>query len=230
MVNSVFSMENVSRAYGRDADVVPLGVDGDVFRGSGAERSDPPYVVAVGAIDQLKAQDLIVEALALLPASERPLLRLVFERIDPRYAERLEELARDRRVAVQWHRAIDDVELRDLYVGAVATVGTARLEPLGLTPIESLACGTPVIAIDEGGYRETVQHGVNGLLVPRSAESLSDAIVEVVGRRWDADELRATVMPERDWGRVADAFGDRLLDVAADMGSTEPGDRREVNG
>jgi glycosyltransferase involved in cell wall biosynthesis len=41
-----------------------------------------------------------------------------------------------------------------------------RLEPFGLAPLEANACGLPVIAVPEGGVRETILDGVNGWLVP----------------------------------------------------------------
>lgn len=48
-------------------------------------------------------------------------------------------------------------------------------EPFGLAPVESLACGAPVIAFDYGALRETVKHGVTGLLV-NSAREFTDAV------------------------------------------------------
>ena len=40
-----------------------------------------------------------------------------------------------------------------------------RLEPFGLAPLEACACGTPVVAIAEGGVRETIVDGKNGRVV-----------------------------------------------------------------
>ena len=55
-------------------------------------------------------------------------------------------------------------------------------EPFGRVVLESLACGVPVIAADEGGPREIVRQGETGWLVPpRSAEQLATALVEALG-------------------------------------------------
>jgi glycosyltransferase involved in cell wall biosynthesis len=51
-----------------------------------------------------------------------------------------------------------------------------RLEPFGYAPLEANACGTPVIAVAEGGVRETIQDGVNGILVEHASASMAAAI------------------------------------------------------
>jgi glycosyltransferase involved in cell wall biosynthesis len=44
-------------------------------------------------------------------------------------------------------------------------VYSARLEPFGLAPLEANACATPVVAVAEGGVRESIGNGVNGVLI-----------------------------------------------------------------
>jgi glycosyltransferase involved in cell wall biosynthesis len=51
-----------------------------------------------------------------------------------------------------------------------------RLEPFGYAPLEANACGLPVIAVAEGGVRETVEDGVNGLLVENDPPCMAAAI------------------------------------------------------
>ncbi|MDB4349891.1 glycosyltransferase, partial [Omnitrophica bacterium] len=55
-----------------------------------------------------------------------------------------------------------------------------RLEPFGLAPLEANACGLPVIAVAEGGIRETVRHEINGLLVEHNPKSMAKAIQYLV--------------------------------------------------
>jgi len=55
-------------------------------------------------------------------------------------------------------------------------VYTPRLEPFGFAPLEANACGLPVVAVAEGGVRETIQDGVNGLLVEHDPQAVADAI------------------------------------------------------
>ncbi len=51
-----------------------------------------------------------------------------------------------------------------------------RLEPFGFAPLEANACGLPVIAVAEGGVRETIIDGLNGLLVENDGKELARAI------------------------------------------------------
>jgi glycosyltransferase involved in cell wall biosynthesis len=51
-----------------------------------------------------------------------------------------------------------------------------RLEPFGFAPLEANACGLPVIAVAEGGVRETIIDGLNGLIVENDVKELARAI------------------------------------------------------
>ena len=55
-----------------------------------------------------------------------------------------------------------------------------RLEPFGLAPLEASACGLPVVAVAEGGVRESVIDGLNGLLVQHQPEAIAHAIQRLV--------------------------------------------------
>ena len=58
-------------------------------------------------------------------------------------------------------------ELRERYAAARATLVTPRwIEAFGNVVIESMACGTPVVAYNRGGPAEIIEHGKNGILVP----------------------------------------------------------------
>lgn len=71
------------------------------------------------------------------------------------------------RAHVTYHGFLSPAELRKRYAGACATLMTPRwIEAFGNTAIESMACGTPVVAYDRGGPAEIIEHGKNGILVP----------------------------------------------------------------
>jgi glycosyltransferase involved in cell wall biosynthesis len=71
---------------------------------------------------------------------------------------------------------ISDQELVEILNRASMMIYAPRLEPFGLAPLEAGACGVPVVAVAEGGVRETVVDGVTGILVrsdPAEAAALT---------------------------------------------------------
>jgi glycosyltransferase involved in cell wall biosynthesis len=73
---------------------------------------------------------------------------------------------------------ISEDELLITYGRSRLMVYAPRLEPFGYTPLEANACGLPVVAVAEGGVRETVQDGINGLVVEHDPEALSQAMFQ----------------------------------------------------
>ena len=63
------------------------------------------------------------------------------------------------------------------------------LEPFGFVPLESMACGTPVVGVAEGGVRESVRHEETGLLTDRDPEHFADAILRLLNNPLLIDEL-----------------------------------------
>jgi glycosyltransferase involved in cell wall biosynthesis len=71
---------------------------------------------------------------------------------------------------------VDDTRMRDLYATCRGLVATAQAEDFGLGPLEAMASGKAVVAVDEGGYRESVVPGATGWLLQADPEVLAAAI------------------------------------------------------
>jgi glycosyltransferase involved in cell wall biosynthesis len=71
---------------------------------------------------------------------------------------------------------VTEEELIDLYAKCKGYITTAMDEDFGMTPIEAMAAGKPVIAVKEGGYLESVVDGVTGMLVEADVESIVEAV------------------------------------------------------
>jgi glycosyltransferase involved in cell wall biosynthesis len=73
---------------------------------------------------------------------------------------------------------VSESELIDLYARCRGLICTSIDEPFGLTPLEAMASGKPVIAVDSGGFRETVTRDT-GILVQPDVESIMNALQQV---------------------------------------------------
>lgn len=165
-------------------EVIPSAVDVEVFRPVPREKArqelgfDPNewIVVYVGRMLPRKGIDNVLLAFTGLAARSEVPMRLVIvggETIDgdPMQTPEIRRLAdmatlhgvRDR-VTFTGKRAQD--RLKYYYSAADVAVTTPWYEPFGLTPLEAMACGTPVIGSDVGGIKFTVADGETGLLVP----------------------------------------------------------------
>ncbi|HEV7475482.1 MAG TPA: glycosyltransferase family 4 protein [Pyrinomonadaceae bacterium] len=173
LVNSRFSRETVLRTYGLDATVCYLGVDSEKFVQQYLPRED--YVVGVGTIAPRKNVRLVIEALAQLQCP-RPRLLWIGDMAKPEYLAELNQLAESSEVDFKPLVRLDDDKLIEVLNRASMMVYTPRLEPFGFAPLEANACGLPVVAVAEGGVRETIQDGVNGLLVEHEPQAVADAI------------------------------------------------------
>lgn len=83
---------------------------------------------------------------------------------------------------------VSDEELARLYAGAKATIVASEDEDFGIVPVESMAAGTPVIAVKAGGFLETVINGKTGLLYETG--HLTDAIQEFQKMKFSADDCQ----------------------------------------
>jgi glycosyltransferase involved in cell wall biosynthesis len=170
LVNSFFSRESVLRAYNLESAVCYLGIDTDHFRPTGAAKE--PFAIGVGNFAENKGIERAVAAVASIEEARRPTLVWVGNRAVPDYLAHIESLAQSLGVNFVSRVLISDGELIDLLSRAAVMVYTPRLEPFGYAPLEANACGTAVVAIPEGGVRETVVTGSNGVLVEDVAPAL----------------------------------------------------------
>ncbi len=213
LTNSFFSAESIFRAYGLQARVVYLGVDASKFRPLNLPKSN--YVLSVGAISPLKNYDFIISALGQMPARSRPELVLVGNSASGRERKFLERLARAQEVSLKIRVDVNEEQLVELYNRARAFVYAPQLEPFGLAPMEAMSCGVPVVAVKEGGVRESVVEGVTGLLVERVPQVFAQALERLL-----SDEEMQGVLGQNGRAHVRSFWtwehaGQRFEDVVA---------------
>ncbi len=179
LANSYFSREELYRDFGVNAVVVYPGIDvRDFYPEPGAVREQA--VLGVGALAPFKAHDFSIEALAEIPEHLRPELWIAYHTEVPGERSYLVELAASRGVHLRLISNANTEDLRRLYSSVLAVVFPSVFEPLGLVPLESMACGTPAVGVAEGGIRETILHGETGFLTQRSTKRFAEAIMKLL--------------------------------------------------
>jgi glycosyltransferase involved in cell wall biosynthesis len=162
LTNSIFSRETILRTYNVESRVCSLGVDSQYYKPTGETKES--FVVSLGTLYHGKGVDRAIRAVSTIAAAKRP--ALVWIGNGGWDVEGYERLARKLKVEFIVKIHISDSEVISLLSRATAMVYTSRLEPFGLAPLEANACGTPVVAIAEGGVKETIVDGLNGFLAP----------------------------------------------------------------
>jgi glycosyltransferase involved in cell wall biosynthesis len=216
LANSYFSRESIYRIYGISAKVCYLGVDTEYFRPVKLPKEN--LVLSVGSVTAAKGNELVVEGLACIPKRVRPTLVLVYHVSNIEEKEYLEKLAADRGVTLVFIHQGDTGRLVELYNTASVTAFSPYLEPLGLVPLESMACGTPVVGVREAGVRETVVDGQTGILVDRSPEEFGNAVRTLIDDKKLATEYgsrgRDYVMKHWTWGQTVQRVEKYLIFAA----------------
>ncbi len=111
-------------------------------------------------------------------------------------------------------------QLADLYARASGFIHIGE-EDFGITMIEAMASGTPVIALDRGGSRDIVREGEDGLFVVEpDARLLRDAVHRMAAERWDP-----AVLARRAGDFSRERFVDRMLDFLAAQSAKGSADR-----
>lgn len=182
--------------------VVPCGVNSELFRpvdklvarqrlGLNGDK----LIVFVGRIEPLKGIDQLLRAVPLLPDTQG--LRLLIiggDKYSRDEIERLRELARTLRIEdmVDFPGLVKQEELPWFYSAADVCVSPSHYESFGLVPLESLACGTPVVATDVGAARSVIRDETAGYVVADNSPSLlADKIALVLARpRIDAASIQ----------------------------------------
>ena len=163
-------------------EVIPNGLDTEVYRQwdrktarSAFGFSDDETIVLFGSVnatsDSRKGYDLLRQALSEMPANGENLRLAVFGSSEP-------ESSSDHDYPTTYTGYLyDDQSLALLYAAADVMVVPSRYEGFGQTVSEAMACGTPVVAFDATGPKDTVDHKETGYLAdPYDASDLATGI------------------------------------------------------
>lgn len=185
LANSCHTKEAAFKAYGVYSFVCYPGVDIDHFRPIVIKKKRE--VLFIGEPKKINGFDFLKKVISLI----QPMIRLRVVRGN-----------------------LSEKKLVEAYNQAVAVVCASEVEPFGLVPLESMACQTPVIAVKEGGYRETVINGVTGFLVDREPKLFAEKIVFLLKNPKLAKKMgeagRKYVKKEWSWNKSIKRLEERL--------------------
>lgn len=183
IANSSFVRERARKFYGRDTSIIHPPVELERFSVATPLTRRNGYLLAAGALVSYKRFDLAIAACAKLRR------KLVIAGSGPMETALRRLAATTPGADVIFEIQPDDPRLVTLLQGADALLFPG-VEDFGMIAIESMACGTPVIAFAGGGARDFIKPGETGMFFHESnAESLSECLENFLPRAFDAEHL-----------------------------------------
>jgi D-inositol-3-phosphate glycosyltransferase len=232
VVPSVGEQRHLLDHYGADAEkvqIIPCGVNMTQFRPADKRQArrrlhlDPAAVILlfVGRFAPVKGIPTLLRAVAEA-ARRQAHMRLVVVGGDGEAAQSTQEIRRQAEelgiaARLQMAGRIDHGRLPLFYSAADMLVLPSTYESFGLVTLESLACGTPVVATRVGGAAAVIEEGVNGTLIDGSDPvALADGIQRVLARerggQLSVRRVRQSAAPY-SWKHVASAIVSVYKDV-----------------
>jgi D-inositol-3-phosphate glycosyltransferase len=199
--------------------VIPCGVNLDLFQPIDKEDArrqlgldSDAIILFVGRIDPLKGIDRLLMAMTYLEGRQGARLVIVGGDDDSEAElERLRRLTRELHIqdSVTFAGPVGHEELPSYYSAAQVCVIPSYHETFGLVALESLACGTPVVAAAVGGIETVVRQDETGYVVRdntplRLADSIDAVLSKPEDGGWSASSTRASVL-RFGWANIAQA-------------------------
>lgn len=178
IANSNFIANRIKKIYNREAKVIYPPVDIQDFK---LETQKEEYYVTASRLVSYKKIDMIVKAFNQMP---HKILKVVGNGPD---FKKIKKIAKGN---IQILGALEKKDLIYTIQKAKAFVYAAN-EDFGILPVEAQSCGTPVIAYNMGGLKETVIKNKTGVFFDRqTASSIADAVRDFEKKEFDYHEIR----------------------------------------
>jgi len=180
VANSDFVKARIQKYYRRDSKVVFPPVDLSFFSPANEKRD---AYIAVGRLIPYKKFDLLVQAANKFGFK----LKIVG------VGSEINKLKKMAHSNIEFLGKVSDQRLMEEYQKSKALV-FPQLEDFGIVPLEAIASGTPVIAFNGGGAKETVSDGVSGIFFDeQSVDSIGEAIKRFEKKKWDENKVANSI-------------------------------------
>lgn len=197
-VTTAVQREKLKMLYDFDADnvaVISPGVDIVRFSPSGTGETDGAlplpanYILCLSRIDSNKGYDYLLNAFDIV-RKEMPEVNLVIgggspkpKQVESEVYAMMKDIVDEKQMhqRVLLHGYVPDDLMAPFYRNAQMFVVPSKFEPFGMTALEAMACGAPVVASNLGGLTTVITDGETGLLVdPSNSEELSGAMLRLL--------------------------------------------------
>lgn len=201
---SRFVKGDVKKAYKKESVICYPGVDTNIFKPSSKRKEN--VILYVGSKIELEGYGLAKQG---------------FETAKRIWIERTKSDFKFKFKVITFGRGgprLTDAQLSKEYSKAFITLSPSLNETFGLIPLESIACKTPAIALNEAAFKETTINGKTGFLLSRDSEEIGEKIVylirhpEVVKRV--AREGRKHVMENFTWKKHVHCLEKKLVSIS----------------
>lgn len=202
-------------------------------------QQDESIILQLGRMVPRKGVDTVIQALPHLKNNKRKTRLLIVggesdtpdARLCPEIG-RLQKIAEENGVSSQvtfTGRRNRDL-LKYYYSAADVFITTPWYEPFGITPLEAMACGTPVIGANVGGIKFSVKDGVTGYLIPPKNEiALANKIDQLLSRPQLIRKMQANALKRVHslftWAKIAESIAGVYEDVFTTNTQTKAGEQ-----
>ena len=231
----------MARLYAADANkitLVPCGVDLEVFRPlnqktvrSSLGLNGEKILLYVGRVEPIKGLDLLVETAAQMDSEDGVRMIVVGADVNgDREMDRVRQLAREKDLEdkIDFVGQVDHDDLPLYYNAADVCVVPSYYESFGLVALESMACGTPVVATRVGGLSTIIHHGRTGYLkswrCPEAFANSVEMIISSNGLQQSMGEAARKRAEGMGWDNAAAMMS---VEYSALTSSTTYGDNRD---
>lgn len=179
---SNFGRELMIQAFDLYPKVFYLGVDTKKFRKKKIKKKN--QILFIGQKLDMNGYKYAQDAVKQIPKEIRPELKIL-------------SLGKK-------EERISDEEIVDLYNESLLTLSLSNYDTFGLVPLESMACGVPVIAFNVAAYRETIINNETGFLVDFNASQITEKIIYLLKNEGIREEMgkKGKELMEKEWNWV----------------------------
>jgi len=213
------TLEYIPEKLHGQSPIIPLGVDCHVFRPKSRNtKRNEVDILFVGKIERYKGIKELLEALRIiLNQKQKAHLTLVGEIKDQKYVkDNIKRLEVQNCVTftgiVPFEKTVDFFQSCDIFCSP------PRFEAWGLSILQAMACGKPIVATRTGGIPEFVEDGKSGFLVPPyNSEELASSLLELIKRPRLRQKFglynSKLCMQKYNWEKIVDQIEDMYTEA-----------------